>query len=76
MDKAEILKRLDEQDWRCVYPCAAGVHGDVGGKILSRDELAFAYDGYGICHLRCARIGVAPTLMQIVKLRRGNGARA
>lgn len=57
MKAEEILARLDAQGWRCCYPCEAP---GVGGAIESGDEVALCFDGHGLCHARCASVGVAP----------------
>jgi hypothetical protein len=59
MTPAQIRQRLDEQGWRCAYPCSTE-RDDVGGPIHPGDDLAKAYDNHGLVHARCARIGVAP----------------
>lgn len=58
MTPGQIRRRLDEQGWRCAYPCGEGRR--VGGPILPGDELGKAYDNHGLVHLRCARVGDAP----------------
>lgn len=57
MDEREITRRLEAQEYRCVYPCA----GDgQGGELKPGDELAVAYDNHGLIHQACASIGRVP----------------
>lgn len=59
MTAEELRERLDEQGWRCAYPC--GDDGVTGGRIHEGDKLAKScYEGHGLVHLDCARVGVAP----------------
>jgi hypothetical protein len=53
----EIRYRLDEQDWQCAYRHPPD---DPDQTIYAGDDLARAYDNYGVIHLRCAKIGEAP----------------
>jgi hypothetical protein len=50
-----VMRQLDHQNWKCAY-----VSCRRGGRILTGDALAVAYDGNAIIHLACAHIGNAP----------------
>lgn len=49
--RADLEGRLAAQ----LYRCAA-----CGLELRPGDELALAYDGAGLVHLRCARVGLVP----------------
>lgn len=51
MKTSDILQRLDEQDWECVY---------CGKPIEPGQQICRCFDNHGISHLECHSMGPCP----------------